>query len=456
MKNTTSKRLLKGLHNKVFDRPLLVTQQALAPIVDYMINPERGTFKASDDVVKTPIKADFGDNVAYKQALADYYNVDLENNIGYLSIEGTLVNRSGQVEACVELTSYESLVSTFQEQVNLGINTCIMNFDSGGGEAYRCFASAMAVRNLADQNNVKLIAYVDGLSASASYAWTCVAHEVIANPLAQVGSIGVVVQLYNDSEYLKNLGVERSFVFAGDNKIPFDTDGQFTEDFISSLQGRVDKTYNSFVTHVASNRNLTNDQVKNTKASVFDADDALQIGLVDKVMELEEFNDYILGNPTNDNSVTTITQTDNDMEELNLAQLTEKLGAKQEEFSKLQANYDALNEKLAETVVSKEKAEQALADYKKEQALASRKQKLEAIFGTESAKVGEYATMFASLDDKAFETFTSELSSKKEAEKEEMKEVGHDKKEKPLEVDQKASLAEQAKQRGNKYKTQGE
>ena len=93
MKNTTSKRLLKGLHNKVFDRPLLVTQQALAPIVDYMINPERGTFKASDDVVKTPIKADFGDNVAYKQALADYYNVDLENNIGYLSIEGTLVNR---------------------------------------------------------------------------------------------------------------------------------------------------------------------------------------------------------------------------------------------------------------------------------------------------------------------------------------------------------------------------
>ena len=64
--------------------------------------------------------------------------------------------------------------------------------------------------------------------------------------------------------------------------------------------------------------------------------------------------------------------------------------------------------------------------------------------------------MFASLADKSYETFTSELSSKKEAEKEEMKEVGHDKKEKPLEVDQKASLAEQAKQRGNKYKTQGE
>jgi signal peptide peptidase SppA len=456
MNKTTSKRLLKGLHNKVFDRPLLITQQALAPIVDYMINPERGSFKASDDVVKTPLKADFGDNISYQKALAKYYNVDLENKIGYLTIDGTLVNRAGQVEACVELTSYESLVSTFQEQVNLGINTCVMNFDSGGGEAYRCFGSAMAVRNIADQNGVKLIAYVDGLSASASYAWTCVADEVIANPLAQVGSIGVVVQLYNDSEYLKNLGVERSFVFAGDNKIPFDTDGQFTEDFISSLQSRVDKTYNSFVNHVASNRNLSTDQVKNTKASVFDADDALQVGLVDKVMELEEFNDYILGNPTNDNSVTTITETEKDMEELKLQQLTEKLDAKQEEFSKLQASYDALNEKLTQEVIAKEKAEQALAEYKKEQALSARKQKLEAIFGTESAKVGEYATMFASLDDKAFETFTSELSNRKEVEKEKMKEVGHDKQDKPLKVDQKASLAEQAKQRGNKYKKQGE
>lgn len=173
MNNSKQKRVLKGLHNKVFDRPLLITQQALNPIVDYMLNPERGVAKDLESPIP-PQRLDFDSDQDYMSVMADFYDVDLENKIGYLNISGTLVNKAGQIESCVELVSYESLVNQFSIQVALGIEKCVMTFDSGGGEAYRCFASASLVRKMADDNNVKLLAYIDGLSASASYAWSCV------------------------------------------------------------------------------------------------------------------------------------------------------------------------------------------------------------------------------------------------------------------------------------------
>lgn len=453
-----NKRLLKGLHGKVFDRPLLVTQQALAPIVDYMLNPIRAedfesTSKEKDSVL---LRSEFGNDKDYQSYLADYYNVNLETGVGHLLVEGTLVNKSGQIQACVELTSYERLVSDFKQQVSLGINTCVMTFDSGGGEAYRCFASAMVLRKLADENGVKLIAYVDGLSASASYALTSVCDEIIVNPQSQVGSIGVVVQLYNDSEYLKKIGVERSFVFAGDNKIPFDKKGSFKEDFITSLQTRVDKTYETFVSHVASNRGLSVEDVKATKAGVFDADEALKLGLIDQVMEIEDFNDYISSvSVEKENRTQTNTGIDMSTQNLNVEQLNEKLAVKDKEVAKLTTDLEKLNQALQDSVIAKEKAELSLSEFKEGQKLSARKEKLSAIFGKESAKVEQYSTMFASLDDASFEALTTELTVSKEKQSKEMTELGHENLEKPL-TDGVQTLEDLAKARGNKYKKNGD
>lgn len=483
MNNSKQKRVLKGLHNKVFDRPLLITQQALNPIVDYMLNPERGVAKDLEIPIP-PQRLDFDSDQDYMSVMADFYDVDLENKIGYLNISGTLVNKAGQIESCVELVSYESLVNQFSIQVALGIEKCVMTFDSGGGEAYRCFASASLVRKMADDNNVKLLAYIDGLSASASYAWSCVAHEVISNPQSQVGSIGVVVQLYNDSQYLEKLGVERSFVFAGDNKIPFDKDGKFTESFIENIQASVNKTYNGFVNHVSSFTGLSTEAIRNTKANVFDADTALELGLIDKVMEIEDFNSYIKSNLPEPAVDSGLKQSDDNGDDFNsfpeqnlgvsnpdinlntesptkqgkpmenVEQLQLKLNELKNEKASLASEVASLNTELKNAVLAKEKAEGDLAKAFLEQKEAKRKEMLVGIFGTESAKVGEYTKMFASLDDKAFNALAQELSNGRQEAKQDMSEKGHDKKEQPIELSQEESLKKRAEARGNRY-TQG-
>ena len=56
------------------------------------------------------------------------------------------------------------------------------------------------------------------MSASASYGLLSVCHTIIANPDAQVGSIGVVISLMNNSGALEQAGLKRQFVTAGASK----------------------------------------------------------------------------------------------------------------------------------------------------------------------------------------------------------------------------------------------
>lgn len=442
----------QNIFSRVFNKPQLITLESFQPIVDYLADPQRASaLKLSKPVEQEKLlRSDFDSEEAYNNRRLKRMGINPETMVGYLEIKDTLVNRSGQLNAdCMELTSYEGLKQTFKAQVAEGIKHCVLMVDSGGGEAYGCFEAANSVQKLAKENGVKLTAYVDGMAASAAFAWTVIADEVIANPMAQVGSVGVVVQLYNNSRMLKDMGIDRSFVYAGGNKIPFDANGEFTEKFISDLQDSVNKSYSKFVSHVATHMNLSEDAVKDTQASVYDADVALQKGFVHKLMEIDEFEDYISPKATSTNTVyfnntadasaslehnkETLTMTEQVIEtpveqaldtivetvEQALDVTTEgqeqvlTVEGLQAQLSDLQANFDAEKQTLTAQLADFQaklgtaneqlaQAQKALSDYKEEVQQKARLAQLEAVFGKDSEKPKEYATIFASLDDVAF------------------------------------------------------
>lgn len=281
----------QAIGSMVFNRPQLIALDALQPIVNYLADPKRAnaSFKPVEKPV-TLLASDFDSDAAYRRYQLLENNINPDTMTGVLDIQGVLTYRSGEIDAeCNEMVSYESLKRQTEKMVDLGVERIVMMQDSSGGAAYGLFAAASYIKKLARDNNISLVSYVDGVSYSASYGLSVIADELIVNPQAGVGSVGVVVALYNDTKMLENAGLSRQFVFAGDNKIPFDKDGDFTEQFISDLQKSVDKTYKSFVSHVAKNRGMTEQQIVDTQASVYDADEALELGLVDKVMELEDF-----------------------------------------------------------------------------------------------------------------------------------------------------------------------
>lgn len=459
------KRQLNNLIKRVFNKPQYITLEDLQPITDYLQDPVRAaTLKVEKVEPKVIERAAFDSQDAYDRARKEELGIDPNTGIGYLNVEGTLVNRAGTIRSCVELTSYEGLKQTFEAQVAEGIKTCVMMVDSGGGEAYRAFASANAVRKLATENGVKIIAYVDGTSASAAYAWSVIADEIIANPMARVGSVGVVVQLYNDTGYLEQMGIKRSFIYAGGNKVPFDASGEFTQSFLDGLQESVDTSYNSFVNHVATNRKMSAQAVIDTQASVYDAEKALSVGFVDKIMEVEDFDAYLsnfaLNKPQGSNQISLESAQDNIEETMSDTITTEVTKSAEEvqnlqdlvaslttEKSTLEATVAGLQTQLADQVVKFEAATAELAKFKADTKAEARKAQLAQVFGSESEKVAQYSTMFANVDDQAFALLVADLDATHKAVKEEMTEIGHSTTEQALAKDPSLSLEDRAKQR---------
>lgn len=363
-----------------------------------------------------------------------------DTQTGIMHISGPLTYRTSGWEAFCGGTSYEMLKEQMEYFVSKGAKTVAMMVDSGGGEAHGMMDSANYLRKLADDNGIKIVAYVDGMSASAAYGISCIADEIVMSSDSQVGSIGVLIQLMNNSKKLEKEGIERTFITAGKDKVPFADDGSFTEGFIERLQTQVDALYEGFTGHVATHRALDIQAVKDTEANVFMSEEALALGLADKVMTVEEFYDYLADVAQSNIEGTVMGMKDAfkfmnkedkaemaKLEELQ-AQLETQAGAHAELQTQMAGYVTQLTEAtdLIATLTSQlegfktaqAEAEKAAADL----IVTQRKAALAEV--VPEAEVESYLTNMSAMDEGAFTFMVGQLAATKNARAESFKAVG--------------------------------
>ena len=385
---------LARLRSKLFDTPLLVDSKSFESILNYVDKRCEGT------VDVTP-KADS----EFSMYSTLHY---AESNLGVIHISGPLTNKSTGWEAFCGGTSYESIKEDFEALLEEGVKTVAFMVESGGGEAYGMMDTGNYLRKLADENGVKIISYIDGLSASAAYGLTAISDEIISNKSSEIGSIGVLIRLMNDSKALEMKGYERSFISAGTEKIPFAEDGSFRKEFLEDLQYKVDALYKDFTEYVAEHRNLSVEAVRNTQANTFLADDAIALGLADKVMTQEDFYSYLSGEAQSNKEGSSVSNrifkfnkpTEETLDMTQLAELQAQLTASQEQLAELtsvketlQATYAAQTSELS---AFKAKVAELEAE-KVEAKLSTRKAALAAV------KQDALLASLSVLDDASFE-----------------------------------------------------
>jgi ClpP class serine protease len=266
------------------------------------------------------------------------------------------------------------------------------------------------------------------------YGLASISDEIIMAPSAEVGSIGVVVRLMNDSKALEMNGYQRTFIKAGASKVPFGEDGEFRKEFLEDIQDKVDVLYEEFTGFVAEHRNMSVDKVRSTEAKTFLPEKALQLGLADKVMSVEDFYMYLAdtaqANKGSNNSVLknklfSLSKEDNnemtqlaDMQsqlealttELSTAQLAvAELASTKEAFATLQAAFTEKETALA-AALEQVKQMEAVKEQMKAQA---RTDKLSAVMAAD--KVEAVQTSLATLSDEAFETVLAGFAQQKQA-----------------------------------------
>lgn len=359
------------------------------------------------------------------------YNADTK--VGIVELQGPLTYLHYQPMCGDAPTSYQSLIADFDTLLSQGAKTIVLDTDSPGGEAYAVFETAKRLRSMADEHGAKIITYVDGMAASAAYALASMSDEIVMNPSAEVGSIGVVVRLRNTNKAMKNMGVEDTYVYAGKSKIPFNSDGDFAEEFLEDLQEKVNMLYGDFVSHVAQMRGMDAESVKNTEAKTFLADKAIQLGLADKAMEVEEFYSYLSTVASGENQSKMLTarflksnkEDTAKMQELIelqaahqtlTAQFTDvnsQLTAALEAKAALEVELTQAKETLAQIEAAAEQARQD-AELAAAQAKAdARKAKLSAVVSADEAEA--LMASLESLEDAAFDTVVASLDKKAKA-----------------------------------------
>jgi ClpP class serine protease len=154
-----------------------------------------------------------------------------------------------------------------------GEKVMVMHVDSPGGYVAGVRETRRAIAR-AQEQGIYVIAYVSGMAASAALWLAAAADEVVLSPLAQAGSVGVVVTLARDGE-------EGSTVEVVSSQTPRKRASTNDSDYIAALQRRVDQLASIMLGEIATDRGVAVESLGD--GSVYAADEAVARGLADRI-----------------------------------------------------------------------------------------------------------------------------------------------------------------------------
>ncbi|MCF6199260.1 MAG: S49 family peptidase [Hyphomicrobiaceae bacterium] len=190
------------------------------------------------------------------------------------------------------MTSYEGLAEQFKKLAkDDAIKSVVLDIDSGGGMAAGLFDLTDALEVLKSKKHVTAIAA--NLSASAAYAIGCTAHEFFVTRSSTVGSIGVIIIHTSYQQMFDSAGIEPTIIHAGAHKADGNIYQALTHSARSEMSAGVDEIYESFVEHVAKQRGITAQQVRDTQARTYSGNRAVETGLADGVKNFDELLKYV-------------------------------------------------------------------------------------------------------------------------------------------------------------------
>lgn len=219
----------------------------------------------------------------YNEAVdLDHYSKD---RIAVIYAEGDIVDGEGSSEN-IGGEHYRSIIR--KARLDNNVKAIVMRVNSGGGSA---LASDIIWRELqmARQDGKPVIVSFGDVAASGGYYISCGADSIFCNPNTITGSIGVFGVIPNMGGFFKNkLGI----TFDGVKTAPYADNpniySPMNEEEKQMAQKGVDRTYLQFKQRVAQGRRKDVSYIDSiAQGRVWSGQDALQLGLVDRLGNLQ-------------------------------------------------------------------------------------------------------------------------------------------------------------------------
>jgi len=155
--------------------------------------------------------------------------------------------------------------------------------NSPGGSPVQSALIAARIRELADENDKRVIAFVEDVAASGGYWLAVAADEIYADAASIVGSIGVVSAGFGFHEAIGRVGVERRVHTAGERKAILDPFRPEREEDLALLREIQASIHERFKAHVRARRGdrLAGEEAELFSGAFWTGDRATELGLID-------------------------------------------------------------------------------------------------------------------------------------------------------------------------------
>lgn len=163
-----------------------------------------------------------------------------------------------------------------------------LEINSPGGSPVQSSLIGAHIRQLADEFDIPVIAFVEDVAASGGYWLAAAADEIWADESSVIGSIGVISASFGLDVLLERQGVDRRVYTAGDSKSMLDPFKPEKPEDVARLKQLLEDIHGNFIDHVKDRRGdkLTTEQ-NLFNGEVWLAKRATELGLIEGVGHLK-------------------------------------------------------------------------------------------------------------------------------------------------------------------------
>lgn len=240
------------------------------------VSPITTDFVASTDELTPTAAADFS---ATKKANGTSYNVRV------ISLSGPMMKTVGLWESLLYgATSTADIISELSAaNADAEVDAIVLAIDSPGGTVDGTELLADAVRNSAKP----VVAYVDGMAASAAYWVASQSAEIVAGgKTAMIGSIGTLYTHVSAQGYYTSQGIKVTNIVSdgSEDKARVSGTTDLTEDAINQIKSILNPINNEFKAAILAKRDVKSEAMT---GKVYTAADAQALGLIDSIGTLQ-------------------------------------------------------------------------------------------------------------------------------------------------------------------------
>jgi signal peptide peptidase SppA len=214
---------------------------------------------------------------------ADYYGnefpkpYDLQGGVRVIPMHGPMtrgLGLLGQYFGMVDMDTVGRQIDGAEQDET--VEMIVMDIQSPGGSAIGCAELAAKLRS----SSKSTLAFTSDMMASAAYFVASGCEQIAASPSSLTGSIGTLLQLVDDSEYWRSMGIEWIVLRSGEYK-GAGIDG-YSEEQLAEMQSLVDAFGAQFRGFVSGSREIA---AEDMRGQVYLAAEAQEKNFLDFVSE---------------------------------------------------------------------------------------------------------------------------------------------------------------------------